>query len=94
MTRRNQYVRKSTSIYAEGVTCFAPFYRLPQRKRFMAYFKLPESNPRTKQKEIASKRCGLRHTIFSVNGDKYTGEWLNDMKHGWILISSTNQHVP
>ncbi|XP_037547770.1 MORN repeat-containing protein 3 [Nematolebias whitei] len=48
----------------------------------MANFKQPESNPRTEQKEIVSKRCGLRHTIFSVNGDKYTGEWLNDMKHG------------
>ncbi|KAJ8414788.1 hypothetical protein AAFF_G00023110 [Aldrovandia affinis] len=30
---------------------------------------------------IAQKN-GLRHTIYFPNGDKYTGEWLHDKKHG------------
>jgi hypothetical protein len=32
--------------------------------------------------EKANKR-GIRHTVFSVNGDEYTGEWLNNKKHGY-----------
>eukprot|EP01136_Pigoraptor_vietnamica_P034020 Opistho-1_new@97521 len=30
---------------------------------------------------LAQKR-GLRHTVYSVNGDEYTGEWENNKKHG------------
>ncbi|XP_063820513.1 MORN repeat-containing protein 3 isoform X2 [Pseudophryne corroboree] len=29
-----------------------------------------------------AQKSGLRHTVYSVNGDQYTGEWLNNMKHG------------
>ncbi|KAG9354698.1 hypothetical protein JZ751_001411 [Albula glossodonta] len=29
-----------------------------------------------------SQKNGLRHTIYLSNGNKYTGEWLSDMKHG------------
>ncbi|KAM4635180.1 MORN repeat-containing protein 3 [Polymixia lowei] len=27
-------------------------------------------------------KCGLRHTVYSVNGNEYTGEWLDNKKHG------------
>uniref|UniRef100_A0A673AGK3 MORN repeat-containing protein 3 n=1 Tax=Sphaeramia orbicularis TaxID=375764 RepID=A0A673AGK3_9TELE len=29
-----------------------------------------------------AQKCGLRHTVFSANGDKYTGEWKDNLKHG------------
>uniref|UniRef100_K7FDR4 MORN repeat-containing protein 3 n=1 Tax=Pelodiscus sinensis TaxID=13735 RepID=K7FDR4_PELSI len=29
-----------------------------------------------------AQKCGLRHTIYAVNGDHYTGEWLDNLKHG------------
>ncbi|NXC37447.1 MORN3 protein, partial [Campylorhamphus procurvoides] len=32
--------------------------------------------------ERKAQKCGLRHTVYAVNGDQYTGEWLNNLKHG------------
>ncbi|KAL3041767.1 MORN repeat-containing protein 3 [Trematomus bernacchii] len=32
--------------------------------------------------DIKSQKCGLRHTIFSVIGNEYTGEWQDNKKHG------------
>ncbi|XP_057893181.1 MORN repeat-containing protein 3 [Melospiza melodia melodia] len=29
-----------------------------------------------------AQKCGLRHTIYAVNGDQYTGEWLDNLRHG------------
>ncbi|XP_075034232.1 MORN repeat-containing protein 3 isoform X1 [Mixophyes fleayi] len=29
-----------------------------------------------------AQKSGLRHTIYNVNRDQYTGEWLNNLKHG------------
>uniref|UniRef100_A0A8C3N3M5 MORN repeat-containing protein 3 n=1 Tax=Geospiza parvula TaxID=87175 RepID=A0A8C3N3M5_GEOPR len=29
-----------------------------------------------------AQKSGLRHTIYAVNGDQYTGEWLDNLKHG------------
>ncbi|XP_054699791.1 MORN repeat-containing protein 3 isoform X2 [Grus americana] len=29
-----------------------------------------------------AQKCGLRHTAYAVNGDQYTGEWLDNLKHG------------
>ncbi|CAI9734557.1 Hypothetical predicted protein [Octopus vulgaris] len=31
--------------------------------------------------ELAQKN-GVHHTVYSVNGDQFTGEWFNNMKHG------------
>ena len=31
--------------------------------------------------EKANKK-GILHTVYAVNGDEYTGEWLNNKKHG------------
>ncbi|XP_034402330.1 MORN repeat-containing protein 3 [Cyclopterus lumpus] len=32
--------------------------------------------------DTQSKKSGLRCTVFSVDGNGYTGEWLNNKKHG------------
>lgn len=29
-----------------------------------------------------AQKSGIRHTVFSVNGDQYTGEWQDNKKHG------------
>ncbi|XP_028680107.1 MORN repeat-containing protein 3 [Erpetoichthys calabaricus] len=29
-----------------------------------------------------AQKSGLRHTVYYVGGDKYTGEWLDNKKHG------------
>ncbi|XP_042297698.1 MORN repeat-containing protein 3 isoform X2 [Sceloporus undulatus] len=29
-----------------------------------------------------AQKSGLRHTVYAVNGDQYTGEWLDNLKHG------------
>ncbi|XP_041826085.1 MORN repeat-containing protein 3 [Melanotaenia boesemani] len=38
--------------------------------------------PNSTLKDLKSQKCGLRHTVFSVSGNKYTGEWRDDKKHG------------
>ncbi|XP_077365840.1 MORN repeat-containing protein 3-like [Festucalex cinctus] len=39
--------------------------------------------PRSTVLDNKAKKSGLRGTIFAVNGDNYTGEWLDNKKHGW-----------
>lgn len=29
-----------------------------------------------------AQKCGMRHTVFSVVGNEYTGEWQDNKKHG------------
>lgn len=36
----------------------------------------------SKVKERRSQRHGVRNAIYSVNGDKYKGEWKDDKRHG------------
>ncbi|XP_061783068.1 MORN repeat-containing protein 3 [Nerophis lumbriciformis] len=43
----------------------------------------PKAPPRSTLLENRSKKCGPRVTVYSVNGDEYTGEWLDNKKHGW-----------
>ncbi|KAM4807911.1 MORN repeat-containing protein 3 [Rhinophrynus dorsalis] len=38
--------------------------------------------PLWKEWDLKAQKLGLRHTVYSVNGDQYTGEWLNNLKHG------------
>ncbi|XP_061661515.1 uncharacterized protein LOC133492810 isoform X3 [Syngnathoides biaculeatus] len=39
--------------------------------------------PRSTILDNKAKKSGLRGTVFAVNGDNYTGEWLDNKKHGW-----------
>ena len=41
--------------------------------------------PLWKEWDEAAKKKGQHHTVYSVNGDHYTGEWLNNKKNGIIL---------
>lgn len=55
----------------------------------MPYIKIyPKSLPRAKLLDIKAQKCGLRHTVFSANGNEYTGEWKDNMKHGEIAFST------
>jgi hypothetical protein len=29
-----------------------------------------------------AEKSGVKHTVYAVNGEQYTGEWLGDVKHG------------
>ncbi|CAG5867427.1 unnamed protein product [Menidia menidia] len=49
----------------------------------MPYMKPLKTNPQSSTlKDVKSQKCGLRHTVFSVSGNEYTGEWQHDKKHG------------
>lgn len=41
-----------------------------------------EKQPLWKEWDYNANKRGVRHTVYSVNGDEYTGEWLNNLKHG------------
>ena len=32
--------------------------------------------------DYKANKKGLHHTVYSVNGDEYTGDWLDNKKHG------------
>ncbi|XP_042364659.1 MORN repeat-containing protein 3 [Plectropomus leopardus] len=49
----------------------------------MPYVKaLKKSQPSSTLLDIKSQKCGLRCKVVSANGDEYTGEWLDNKKHG------------
>ncbi|XP_007900422.2 MORN repeat-containing protein 3 [Callorhinchus milii] len=47
-------------------------------------FLRPRTNPQTLWREWDRKaqKNGLKRTVYSVNGDEYTGEWRDNKKHG------------
>uniref|UniRef100_A0A3B4ABE1 MORN repeat-containing protein 3 n=1 Tax=Periophthalmus magnuspinnatus TaxID=409849 RepID=A0A3B4ABE1_9GOBI len=38
--------------------------------------------PLSEQWHRLTQKSGLKHTVYSVSGDEYTGEWKDDKKHG------------
>uniref|UniRef100_A0A0E9TYT2 MORN repeat-containing protein 3 n=1 Tax=Anguilla anguilla TaxID=7936 RepID=A0A0E9TYT2_ANGAN len=48
----------------------------------MPFLKLTGKEPLNKILDRMAQKNGMRHTIYLTNGDKYTGGWLNDKKHG------------
>uniref|UniRef100_A0AAY4ATE9 MORN repeat-containing protein 3 n=1 Tax=Denticeps clupeoides TaxID=299321 RepID=A0AAY4ATE9_9TELE len=49
----------------------------------MPFLKTPKrTEPLAKIWNEKAQKCGLRHTVYSVNGDQYTGVWLDNKKHG------------
>ncbi|XP_040054125.1 MORN repeat-containing protein 3 isoform X1 [Gasterosteus aculeatus] len=49
----------------------------------MPHIKTSQTNRLSKTfLDTKSQKCGLRCTVFSVDGNEYTGEWLNNKKHG------------
>lgn len=45
-------------------------------------FLKPYKEPRSRKLEELTKKNGLRHAVFSIKGDKYVGEWKNNLKEG------------
>ncbi|OWF40993.1 MORN repeat-containing protein 3-like [Mizuhopecten yessoensis] len=49
----------------------------------MPHLKEPkEKQPLWKDWDYLAQKKGVRHTVYSVNGDQYTGEWLDNKKDG------------
>ncbi|XP_044845619.1 MORN repeat-containing protein 3 isoform X2 [Mauremys mutica] len=52
-------------------------------KNNMPIVKYPRTvEPLWNEWDRKAQKCGLRHTIYAVNRDHYTGEWLDNLKHG------------
>ncbi|XP_072272013.1 MORN repeat-containing protein 3 isoform X1 [Pyxicephalus adspersus] len=41
-----------------------------------------DTEPPWREWDRKAQKSGLRHTVYCVNGDQYTGEWLDNLKHG------------
>ncbi len=82
-----------------SVTCYLCYRFFIKLQPAMPYIKTSQkSQPLSTLLEIKSQKCGLRRTVFSVNGNEYTGEWQDNKKHGEMLFSvslivETHQHV-
>ncbi|KAI5100071.1 MORN repeat-containing protein 3 [Silurus meridionalis] len=49
----------------------------------MPFLKKPrETESLVKIADKKAQKNGIRHTVFSANGDKYTGEWRANLRHG------------
>ncbi|XP_002736816.1 MORN repeat-containing protein 3-like [Saccoglossus kowalevskii] len=49
----------------------------------MPHMKPPKRvQPLWKEWDYKAQKKGLHRTVYAVNGDEYTGEWLDNMKHG------------
>ena len=54
----------------------------------MPHLKEPkEVQPLWKEWDQKAQKKGIRNTVYSVNGDHYTGEWLQNKKHGIIILA-------
>ncbi|XP_033123252.1 MORN repeat-containing protein 3-like [Anneissia japonica] len=41
-----------------------------------------KTQPLWKEWDFKAQKKGIHHTVYEVNGDEYTGEWLDNKKHG------------
>ncbi|KAM5191759.1 MORN repeat-containing protein 3 isoform 1-T2 [Mantella aurantiaca] len=41
-----------------------------------------DAEPPWREWDRKAQKSGLRHAVYCVNGDQYTGEWQNNLKHG------------
>jgi len=48
----------------------------------MPFLKPPKSPEPWKCSDQLAQKSGILHTVYSINGDEYTGEWMNNKKHG------------
>lgn len=53
----------------------------------MPHIKEPKvKEPLWKDWDYLAQKKGVRHTVYSVNGDQYTGEWLDNKKDGKYVL--------
>ena len=50
-------------------------------------------DPLWKKNDYLAQKKGFRNTVYSVNGDEYTGEWLDNLKHGRLTIHVKSYHL-
>ena len=62
----------------------------------MPHLKGPKNTePLWKEWDYKAQKKGIHHTVYSVNGDEYTGDWLDNKKDGmycqikYTLLSPT-----
>jgi len=55
-------------------------------------FKPPKTHQLWKVWDYKAQKKGLRHTVYSVNEDQYTGEWLNNKKDGMYLFLQSRSY--
>lgn len=49
----------------------------------MPHLKPPKTKqPPWKEADYKANKKGFRNTVYSVNGDEYTGEWSDNLKNG------------
>lgn len=54
----------------------------------MPHLKDPKPRePLWKEWDYNAQKKGVRHTVYSVNGDEYTGEWRDNKKDGEIMCN-------
>lgn len=49
-------------------------------------FKPPKTHQMWKVWDYKAQKKGLHHTVYSVNEDQYTGEWLDNKKDGKCIL--------
>ena len=57
----------------------------------MPFLKPPKSAEPWKCSDELAQKKGILNTVYSINGDEYTGEWLNNKKHGIDIYTSVMQ---
>ena len=56
----------------------------------MPFLKSPKGGEPWKCSDELAQKKGILHTVYSINGDEYTGEWLNNKKHGICIYILCN----
>lgn len=51
-----------------------------------------EAEPPWKDWDRRAQKKGIHHTVYSVNGDQYTGDWLDNKKDGKYIIIKDGTH--
>ena len=53
-----------------------------------------KSEPLWKEWDYKAQKKGVHHTVYSVNGDRYTGDWDKNQKNGkWLWNRSLPMHL-
>lgn len=46
-----------------------------------------------KEWDYKARKKGVHHTVYSVNGDRYTGEWDDNQKNGEYVLQTSILHL-
>ena len=71
VTRICQQIIQSWEFSRRFLLCTMPLTKIPKKRE-----------PLWKEWNYNADKRGVRSTVYSVNGDQYTGEWENNKKNG------------